>query len=168
MRAVLAITSALLATLLAGNVKAATPCDGATQPGQCGWFDSGTLPPFVKDAITAKGGALGAGNVLVLTSGDPGDPDDMISNDMNLPGCGTNPDGWDTYDCNLLHNYVPPEDSVVLALSSEWFEWYQTIYTDWMTISGGGVPTVESPARTTMPARWVKHVTPSRAARQPS
>ncbi len=129
--------------LLASPAAAATPCDGATLPGQCGWFDAGTLPPFVRDAIAAKNGTLGAGNVLVLTSGDPSDADEEISNDRSQPGCGTNPDGWQTYDCVQLAHFVPPTDSVVLALSSEWFEWYQTIFTDWMTISGAGVATVD-------------------------
>lgn len=122
---------------------AASPCDAATHSGQCGWFDSGSLPPFVYDAILSKGGVLGEGNVLVLTSGDPSDPDGEISNDVGQLGCGTNPDGWETFDCVLMDAYVPPQDSVVLALSSEWFEWYQTIFTDWMTIAGAGVPTVD-------------------------
>ena len=136
----LALTALVCSPSLAA---AATPCDGASIPGQCGWFDSSTIPPFVHDAIVAKGGNPGAGNVLVLTSGDPADPDTEISNDMGQPGCGTNPDGWETYDCDLLSQYVPSEDSVVLAVSSEWFEWYQTIFTDWMTISSAGVATVD-------------------------
>ncbi len=131
------------ASLFASMASAASPCDSATHPSQCGWFDSGTLPPFVQDAIVAKGGVTGAGNVLVLTSGDPADPDSEISNDVGQSGCGTNPDGWDTFDCVLMDSFVPPTDSVVLALSSEWFEWYQTIFTDWMTIAGAGVPTVD-------------------------
>jgi cysteine-rich repeat protein len=137
--------SALLfvSALSAREVAAASPCDSATHPTQCGWFDSGTLPPFVHDAIVSKGGTLGAGNVLVLTSGDPNDPDTEISNDLGQNGCGTNPDGWQTFDCVLMDTYVPPQDSVVLALSSEWFEWYQTIFTDWMTIAGAGIPTVD-------------------------
>ncbi|MFN2427192.1 MAG: MopE-related protein [Candidatus Binatia bacterium] len=122
---------------------AASPCDNATHPNQCGWYDQSLLPPFVKDAILAKGGVLGAGNVLVLTSGDPGDTDSEISNDMGQAGCGTNPDGWETYDCTLLGSFVPPEDSVVLALSSEWYEWYQSIFTDWMTTAGTGIATVD-------------------------
>jgi cysteine-rich repeat protein len=126
-----------------GIARAASPCDGATHPNQCGWFDSGTLPPFVQDAILAKNGVVGAGNVLVLSSGDPADPDNEISNDVSQNGCGTNPDGWETYDCVLLDSFVPPQDSVILALSSEWFEWYQTIFTDWMTIAGAGIPTVD-------------------------
>lgn len=133
----------LAAVLTSGSALAASPCDSATYPNQCGWLDGGTLPPFVRDAIVSKGGVLGVGNVLVLTSGDPNDPDTEISNDMMQFGCGTNPDGWETYDCNLVNNFVPAQDSVVLALSSEWFEWYQTFYTDWMTISAGGVPTVD-------------------------
>jgi len=123
--------------------RAASPCDAATHPSQCAWLDSMSLPPFVYDAILAKGGVLGAGNVLVLGSGDPLDPDSEISNDVGQPGCGANPDGWETYDCVLLDAYVPPQDGLVLALSSEWFEWYQTIFTDWMTISSAGVPTVD-------------------------
>jgi cysteine-rich repeat protein len=126
-----------------GIAAAASPCDNATLPSQCGWFTSGNLPPYVHDAIVSKGGALGAGNVLVLTSGDPADADTEISNDMGQNGCGTNPDGWETYDCNLLDQFVPPEDSVVVALSSEWFEWYQSIFTDWMTIAGNGIATVD-------------------------
>ncbi|MFN2376822.1 MAG: MopE-related protein [Candidatus Binatia bacterium] len=126
-----------------GVAAAATPCDGATQSGQCGWYDATSLPPFVQDAILAKQGVPGGGNVLVLTSGDPADQDTEISTDMGRPGCGTNPDGWETYDCLLLGSFVPPEDSIVLALSSEWFEWYQSIFTDWMTTSGAGVPTVD-------------------------
>jgi len=137
------VSAALLWIAQPGSAAAATPCDNATHPGQCGWFDAGTLPPFVHDAIVAKGGVLGAGNVLVITSGDPADPDTEISNPMGQAGCGTNPDGWQTYDCNQLDQYVPATDSVVLALSSEWFEWYQTIFTDWMTISGAGVATVD-------------------------
>ena len=124
-------------------VAAATPCDGATHTNQCGWFDTATLPPFVHDAILAKGGVAGPGNVLVLSSGDSADQDSEISNPMGQAGCGTNPDGYQTYDCNLLNQYVPPEDSVVLALSSEWYEWYQTSFTDWMTISSAGVATVD-------------------------
>lgn len=123
--------------------EASAACDSATRPSQCGWFDAGSLPPFVHDAILGKGGVLGAGNVLVLTSGDPADPDTEISNDLAQAGCGTNPDGWETFDCVLLDAFVPPQDSVVLALSSEWFEWYQTIFTDWMTIAGAGVETVD-------------------------
>ena len=133
----------LLSALCARATLAASPCDTALFPDQCGLFTSATLPPFVHDAIVKKGGVFGAGNVLVLTSGDPNDADTEISTDMVHDGCGTNPDGWQTYDCNLLDNFVPAEDSVVLALSSEWFEWYQTFYTDWMTISAGGVPTVD-------------------------
>ena len=126
-----------------GTAFAASPCDDALYPNQCGYFGSGSLPPYVHDAITAKGGTIGTGSVLVLTSGNPAETSDTISNDMNHNGCGTNPDGWQTYDCNTLNNYVPPQDSVVLALSSEWFEWYQTIFTDWMIISGAGVPPVD-------------------------
>lgn len=137
------VALAAVAALLPGAASAAGPCDAATHPGQCGWFDPGALPPFVSDAILSKGGVVGAGNVLVLTSGDPGDPDGEISNDVAALGCGTNPDGWETYDCVLLDAFVPPQDSVVLALSSEWFEWYQSIFTDWMTISSAGVPTVD-------------------------
>lgn len=139
------VVAATLACLGVGasGAAAASPCDQASVPSQCGWFDAGTLPPFVADAISAKGGVAGPGNVLVLSSGDPSDPDSEISNDMGGAGCGTNPDGWDTYDCNLLDQFVPPEDSVVLALSSEWFEWYQTIFTDWMTIAGAGQATVD-------------------------
>ena len=133
----------LASAFVAGVAAAATPCDNATHPGQCGWYDSSSLPPYVVDAILAKQGVLGSGNVLVLTSGDPGDPDSEISNDVGLAGCGTNPDGWQTYDCTLMDSFVPPQDSVVLALSSEWFEWYQTIFTDWTTIAGAGVPTVD-------------------------
>ena len=139
----LAAISLFIGGMCARPVAAATPCDNATHPGQCGWFDSGSLPPFVHDAIVSKGGSVGAGNVLVLTSGDPNDPDNEISNDVAQNGCGTNPDGWETYDCVLLDSFVPPQDSVVLALSSEWFEWYQTIYTDWMTISAAGQTTVD-------------------------
>jgi len=136
--------SLLLASGVAASLaSAASPCDGATQPGQCAQFNAATLPPFVQDAIAAKGGVLGMGDVLVLGSGDPADPDTEISNDMSQNGCGTNPDGWETYDCVQLDSFVPGEDSVVLALSSEWYEWYQTIFTDWMTISGAGVPTVD-------------------------
>ncbi len=137
------LVSWVASTSSLGVAEAASPCDGATHPTQCGWFDAATLPPFVHDAIVAKGGVPGPGNVLVLGSGDPADPDSEISNDLGQDGCGTNPDGWQTYDCVLLDNYVPPQDSVVLALSSEWFEWYQTIFTDWMTIAGAGVATVD-------------------------
>ena len=140
-----ALTIAALAALAAAprTARAATPCDAATHPGQCAWLDAAALPPFVHDAILVKGGVLGAGNVLVLTSGDPLDPDSEISNDVAQTGCGSNPDGWETFDCVQLGSFVPPQDSVVLALSSEWFEWYQTIFTDWMTVSGAGVPTVD-------------------------
>lgn len=139
----IAAAALALSATLAGVASAATPCDTATNPGQCTWLDSSSLPPFVHDAILSKGGVFGSGNVLVLSSGDPLDPDSEISNDVNLAGCGTNPDGWETYDCTLMVSFVPLQDSVVLALSSEWFEWYQTIFTDWMTISGAGVATVD-------------------------
>ena len=144
-RRLIILLSALLfvSALSAREAPAASPCDSATHPSQCGWLDSSTLPLFVRDAIVSKGGTLGAGNVLVLTSGDPNDPDTEISNDLAQNGCGTNPDGWETFDCVLMDAYVPPQDSVVLALSSEWFEWYMTIFTDWMTIAGAGVPTVD-------------------------
>jgi hypothetical protein len=111
----------LALTCSATPVAAASPCDGATHPSQCGWLDAGSLPPFVRDAIQAKGGTLGPGNVLVLTSGDPLDADTEISTDVAQNGCGTNPDGWETFDCELLDQFVPPEDGLVLALSSEWF-----------------------------------------------
>jgi len=143
MNLVVFIAAVLSTSILMGAAFAATPCDSAVYPDQCGYFDSGTLPPYVQDAITAKGGTITTGSVLVLTSGNPGETSTTISNDMNHNGCGTNPDGYQTYDCNLLNNFIPPQDSVVLALSSEWFEWYQTIYTDWMTISGAGVTTVD-------------------------
>ena len=142
-RATLAALASLALLWSPSPAAAAGPCDGATHPNQCGWFDAGTLPPFVHDAIAAKGGVVGPGNVLVLSSGDAGDQDEEISNPMGQAGCGTNPDGYQTYDCNLLGQFVPPEDSVVLALSSEWYEWYQTSFTDWMTISSAGVPTVD-------------------------
>lgn len=133
----------LAGAVLASTASAATPCDSATHPEQCAWLEPAALPPFVQDAIAAKGGVIGAGTALVLTSGDPLDPDSEISNDVNQAGCGSNPDGWETYDCVQMASFVPPQDSVVLALSSEWFEWYQTIFTDWMTISGAGVATVD-------------------------
>jgi hypothetical protein len=134
----------VLLTLAAAPVAgAANPCANATVAGQCAAFDATTLPPYVRDAIFAKQGSPAAGEVLVVTSGIPDDQDAEISNDMGASGCGTNPDGWQTYDCVQLSQYVPAEDSVVLALSSEWFEWYQTIFTDWMTISGAGVATVD-------------------------
>lgn len=53
--------------LSARDATAASPCAAATHPEQGGWFDGGTLPPFAHDAIVAKGGALGSGNVLVAT-----------------------------------------------------------------------------------------------------
>jgi hypothetical protein len=142
--ATLAMSAVMLAAgLFATIASAASPCDTATNPGQCAWLDATGLPPYVQDAIAAKNGVIGAGNVLVLTSGDPMDPDNEISTDRSLAGCGTNPDGWQTWDCTLMTSFVPPEDSVVLALSSEWFEWYGSIFTDWMTISGAGVATVD-------------------------
>lgn len=139
----LLIVAVLMGNTLTRTVLAASPCDLATHKTQCGWFDANTIPPYVRDAILSKGGTFGAGEVLVLTSGLPADGDTEISNAMMQAGCGTNPDGWQTYDCVLLDAFVPPQDSVVLALSSEWFEWYQTIFTDWMTISGVGVSTVD-------------------------
>ena len=97
----------LLAASSPHVVAAADPCGAATHSNQCDWFDAATLPPFVRDAILAKGGALGAGNVLVLTSGDPNDADTEISTDMAANGCGTNPDGWETFDCLLLGQFDP-------------------------------------------------------------
>jgi len=129
--------------VLPALVFAVGPCDAATYPDQCGFFDALSLPPYVQDAILAKGGVIGTGSVLVLTSGLPGDADNVISNSMGNPGCGLNPDGFATYDCTFLNNFTPAQDSVALALSSEWPEYYQTTFTDWMTIAGPGISPVD-------------------------
>jgi len=54
--ATLLLVWSLVFALSAGVAMAGNPCDSATHPSQCGWFDSSTLPPFVRAAIIVKGG----------------------------------------------------------------------------------------------------------------
>jgi len=115
------------------------PCDSATQPSQCAYLDTTSLPNFVKDTIEIQGGTLdnpGCDKILVLSSGNPADTDNYLSTSMGNPGCGVNPDGYGTYDCVILNSYQPSADSLALAISSEWPEYYQTTFTDWMQIGG--------------------------------
>ncbi|MBU1975132.1 MAG: hypothetical protein KKG59_01875 [Nanoarchaeota archaeon] len=114
------------------------PCDSASVTGQCDFLPFGSLPPFVEDTINTQGTIINpeCGNVLILTSGDPNDADMELSTDRMNPGCGLNPDGFDTQDCVIIEGYMAPEDSVVLAISSEWYEYVGSIYTDWMQLGG--------------------------------
>ncbi len=119
-------------------------CSGATQTSQCAYVASNSLPPYAYDTLVAQGADpslldQGCGDILILSSGNPLDSDTHISTGMNNPGCGpggaeTNPDGQPTHDCVDL-TYSPSGDSVVLAVSSEWPEYYESI-TDWMRIGG--------------------------------
>jgi len=123
------------------NVSAGNPCLGSTQPTQCAYVDIGSAPQFVKDTITAQGGdpSSNCGNVLILSTGNPLDtalPGQDLSIDMVHVGCGPNPDGKNTYDCEILNAYNPGNDSVVVAISSEWPEFLGSDYTDWMQIGG--------------------------------
>jgi len=87
--------------------------------------------------MIAEGGNItlmdvGCGNVLILSSGNPLNNGTTLSTDMNHPGCGANPDGFDTNDCANLSGFTPEGNSLVLALSSEWPEFFNTTFTDWM------------------------------------
>ena len=122
------------------------PCAGATQTEQCAYVASNNLPPFAYDSLTAPGIgadpallAGGCGDILILSSGNPMETStNYISTNMGHPGCGdgseTNPDGQPTYDCVDVV-FTPAADSIVVAVSSEWPEYYESI-TDWMRIGG--------------------------------
>ena len=112
------------------------PCDSSTQTEQCAHIDANSLPNFVKDTIESEGAVPNesCGKILILSSGNPLDNDTTISTNMGNPGCGLNPDGFGTFDCNILSDFTPDADSIVLAVSSEWPEYVGSNFTDWMQI----------------------------------
>ncbi len=115
------------------------PCSGVSQGAtQCAYVDAASAPPFVKDTMAAQGAVPNesCGGILILSSGLPLDSDTYLSTSMGNPGCGTNPDGYPTYDCVILPGYTPSADSIVLAISSEWAEYLYSSFTDWMEIGG--------------------------------
>ncbi|KHO45314.1 MAG: hypothetical protein QS98_C0011G0009 [archaeon GW2011_AR3] len=138
MKKIVSLVILLTVLALPLGVFADGPCDSATQADQCAYVDIGSLPPFADDTATAEGvnTGLDCGNVLILSSGEPLDGDGEISTDMSNPGCGTNPDGYDTYDCVDILGFTPDVNSIVLAVSSEWPEYQGSDYTDWMRIGG--------------------------------
>lgn len=114
------------------------PCSSATNPNQCAYVPATSVPPFVADTMIVQGAVPNesCGNILILSSGDPLDADTDLSTNMGNLGCGTNPDGYSTYDCTIIPGYTPSANSVVLAISSEYPEYLSSSYTDWMQIGG--------------------------------
>ncbi|MCD4740267.1 hypothetical protein K8R43_03690, partial [archaeon] len=115
-------------------------CSGATAPNQCAYIPSDQLPPYAVDTLLAQGVNQtlideGCGNILILSSGDPLDPDTDLTTAMGNNGCGNNPDGYDTYDCVTL-DYTTAGTSIVLAASAEFPHYYSSSFTDWMRIGG--------------------------------
>ncbi|MFH1728951.1 MAG: myxococcus cysteine-rich repeat containing protein, partial [Pseudomonadota bacterium] len=115
-------------------------CDSATQPEQCAYVPSNTLPLFAEDILLAQGVdptlmEEGCGDILILSSGNPLDADTDLDSSMGNMGCGNNPDGYSTNDCVDLP-FTPLGNSVVLAASAEFPHYYYSIYTDWMRIGG--------------------------------
>ncbi|MHA1287092.1 MAG: hypothetical protein ACTSPB_06755, partial [Candidatus Thorarchaeota archaeon] len=115
------------------SIQNGDPCASATHPDQCAYVPIASLPLFAQETLKAEGvvGTPDCGSVLILSSGNPMDGDSEINTDMGNSGCGVNPDGYTTYDCVDL-TYTPEADSFVLAISSEWPEWLNSPYTDWM------------------------------------
>lgn len=115
-------------------------CTGATAPGQCAHVSSDALPPYAEDTLLAHGVDQtvidgNCGDILILSSGQPMDGDNSLSADVGGVGCGNNPDGYGTDDCVTL-DYTTTGDSIVIAGSSEWPEYYSSSFTDWMRIGG--------------------------------
>jgi len=115
-------------------------CDSATQPEQCAYLPSNTLPMFAEDILLAQGVdpllmEEGCGDILILSSGNPLDADTTLDISMGHSGCGNNPDGYSTNDCVDLP-FAPLANSVVLAASAEFPHFYYSTFTDWMRIGG--------------------------------
>jgi len=143
-----------------------TPCDSITQgAGQCAYVDVSSAPQFVKDTIIIQGGTLdnpGCDKALILSSGNPLQSGYTLNEYMGNAGCGTNPDGYDTHDCVILPSYTPSADSLALAISSEWEEWAQSTFTDWMQI--GGVVDMSIRSWYTQPSlQWMYSYEPTNA-----
>lgn len=129
----------LVLTLLAIQaVVAQNLCAGVSPADQCSYFQgpSASLPPFVRDTIEAFNGTPAeCSYVLVISSGDPNEQSDTLDTGYFNPGCGLNPDNFSTCDC-ITMDFTPPVPSTVLAISSEWIEWLNSDFTDWMRVAG--------------------------------
>lgn len=131
--------------IFSDDVFAQSLCDDVTPPNalnQCAWIDSSMLPPYAYDAIVSQGGNGSllngsCGNILILSSGNPLDNDNILSTNMSNDGCGLNPDGFPTFDCVTLSGFSALSDSSLVAISSEWPEFQFTTFTDWMMIQSG-------------------------------
>ena len=112
------------------------PCPFATQEEQCAFVHQPYLPPFVASTIESQGGDLNldCGDILVLSSGFPRDIDNWLNGRWWNPGCGLNPEGYDTEDCVQLNGLIYPVDTKVLAVSAAWDEHLNSPYVDWIEI----------------------------------
>ncbi|HUU48111.1 MAG TPA: myxococcus cysteine-rich repeat containing protein [Nitrosopumilaceae archaeon] len=121
-----------------------TFCDSATQANQCSTSLPGTAPTYVQETLSALNVKVTdeCSGVLIgiLSSGNPlnaNAPGGNLSTGMGNPGCGLNPDNESTFDCVDV-TFTADVDSTIIVGSSEWEEFLNSQFTDWMRLSGTG------------------------------